>query len=212
MEQKSLPPFIGIRIKPFTEELRARSYAHPRYLRNLAVRRFERAAPSEFRRHAPEGHDRRASAGARRGLRYARKRPCKLPVNSAQIRDHDRDPRSRSSIPPAPPAIQHLVAAAAGAVRRGPPGDLRLHRELQHHRGAPGDESPLVRFREAHDASRARADGALDERRRDEHHARPPPPRRSQWPTADAGPAASKTATPCMPLGASTRRKCGTHS
>ena len=60
---------------------------------------------------------------------------------------------------------------ASGRVTRRALRDLRLHGELQHHRGAPAHAPPGVRLRQAHDAGRVRADRRVALRRRDEHHA-----------------------------------------
>ena len=68
MNAGELPPFIGIRIKPFTEELRDRS------IRTLDIFLTELAAqtrgelPQAFLHHAAESHVARRSCGARRHL------------------------------------------------------------------------------------------------------------------------------------------------
>ena len=69
----TLPPFIGIRIKPLTEELRARSLRTLDLFLTTLLRSGGRAA-EQLRRHAAQGHDPRAGERARRAARGARAR------------------------------------------------------------------------------------------------------------------------------------------
>ena len=74
------------------------------------------------------------------------------------------DERGKSSLP-------LLAEAGARPVRGRPLRHLRLHGRLQHHGGAPVDDAPGLRLRQAHDAGRLRGHGALAVGRR---HQRPP--------------------------------------
>ena len=60
MAARSLPPFIGIRIKPFTEELRARSFRTLDVFLTTLVEQTQGQAAAELRRDAAEGDDPRA--------------------------------------------------------------------------------------------------------------------------------------------------------
>ena len=85
----TLPPSIGIRIKPFTEELKRRSL---RTLDIFLTALLEQAGrlPENFVVTLAQGHGPGAHLGARGPLRPARARP-QAAGRGAAPRDHDRD-------------------------------------------------------------------------------------------------------------------------
>ena len=90
IEDGTLPPSIGIRIKPLSEELKRRSLRTVRSLPDHAARAQRRHAAAELRRHAAEDHGARAGHGAGVGVRRLRvlarhRRP------GAEVRADDRD-------------------------------------------------------------------------------------------------------------------------
>ena len=64
MREGTLPPFIGIRIKSFGEEWKARSARTLDIFLDTLLGETGGRLPDELRRHAAEGHGRRAAADA----------------------------------------------------------------------------------------------------------------------------------------------------
>ena len=204
----TLPPSIGIRIKPFTEELKRRS------LRTLDIFLTElldagRPPPGELRRDAAQGHDPRAHLGARRPLRSARARPEAAGRRPAP-RDHDRDaagdPR-RAGTGQRPLSRRGRPRPLCGRALR----NLRLHGVPSDHRGTPAHGASLLRLRQARDAGRPGRNGRLALRRRDEHSSGADPSRghRARSSTTARPP---RTATPSTPPGNSTTATSGIRS
>ena len=165
----TLPPFIGIRIKPLSEELKRRSLRTLDLFLTTLLDADRRHAAAELRRHAAEDHGARAGDGAGVGVRRLRvlarhRRPA------LQVRDDDRDDavdlRGRRQRRAAAPRRRGRRAHRRRALR-----DLRLHRGLRHHRRAPAHAAPGVRLREERDAGGARRHRRLALRRRDQRHA-----------------------------------------
>ena len=92
--------------------------------------------PRELRRHAAEDHSRDRRRGARRRVRGPRGSPRPRRRRAQASRSWSRrtqsifDPQGRSILP-------RLHRAAAGRLHRRALRNLRLHRELRHHRRAP---------------------------------------------------------------------------
>ena len=149
----TLPPSIGLRVKPLTEELRARSV---RTLDLLVTGLVERGGlPRGWIVTLPkvtvvEQVDvlRRRAARARALARPRRRR--------AALRDPGRgaagDPRRTRDAR----CCRALLDAADGRLVGRRLRHVRLHRGLQHHRGAPAHAPPRVRVREARHAGRVR--------------------------------------------------------
>ena len=86
----TLPPFIGIRIKPLTRGAAARALRTLDIFLTDAARRDQRPAARELRRHAAEDHGRRA--GRRRSSTCSRPRgPPRPRGRRATARAHGRD-------------------------------------------------------------------------------------------------------------------------
>ena len=122
----------------------------------------------------------------------------------ADDRDDAGDLRRRRPI-----AAARLPRRVRGPLRRRALRHLRLHRVLQHHRGAPGDGSPGVRLRQGHDAARLRRHRHLPLRRRDQRACRS---RRTRGDGADRRAARRRTAPPCTPPGSSRTGTSATRS
>ena len=169
LKNGTLPPSIGIRIKPLSEELKRRSLRTFDLFLTTLLDADRRRAAAELRRHAAEDHRARAGDRARRGLRRVRVL-ARAAGRHAAVRADDRDDAVDLR------GGRQRRAAAADRRRRRPDRrralrDLRLHRGLQHHRGAPAHAPPGLRLREARHAGRARRHRHLAVGRRHQRHA-----------------------------------------
>ena len=138
-----LPPFLGIRIKSMGEEWKARSARTLEIFLDTLLGETGGQPARQLRRHAAQGHRRRAAADAGAAVRDPRA-PARPGRGHAALRDDDRghagDHRRRR-----PLAAARLPRRLRGPLRRRPLRHLRLHRVVQRHRGVPGDGSPVVR-------------------------------------------------------------------
>jgi hypothetical protein len=130
----SLPAFLGIRIKPFTEELRARSLRTLDILLTTLIRETGGRLPENFVVTLPKVQIPEQVA-ALADLFDLLEPALGLAQGALRLEIMIETPRSildekgRSNLP-------LLVAAARGRPLR----HLRLHRRLQHHGGAPVDD------------------------------------------------------------------------
>ncbi len=182
----TLPPFIGIRIKPFNEELRERSVRTLDLFLTTLVREAGGQLPENFVVTLPKVTIPEQVGGARRPLRPAGAgaRPAgRVAAPGDHGRDAAVDPRRSGRVAPAAPGAGGARPLRGRALRH-----LRLHRLLQHHGGPPGHDPPGLRLRQAHDAGGLRRHGHLDLGRRHQCAAGPAAPARQGRPAAHAGP------------------------
>jgi hypothetical protein len=144
MAEGVLSPFIGIRIKTFSDECEARSIRTlDIFMTRLAEKTGQQAAGKLYR-HAAQGGDRRTG-------RYLRQNSGKAGSQAgfcqrlAAYGDHDRN----HAVDHQPKRREHRAAAGRRRQRALPLGrfwHLRLHRLVQHHRRAPEPFASGLRF------------------------------------------------------------------
>ena len=170
MNAGELPPFIGIRVKPFTEELRERSIRTlDIFLTELAAKLARRIAESILH-HAAEGQLGRRGRGAR-GLCSRLEPMLDLEPGALRIELMIETPQSifnergEANLLP-------LVSAARGRCVAAHFGPYDYTASLEHRGAAAGGDASRVRFRAREYAGRARGDGRADRRRPGEHSSR----------------------------------------
>ena len=204
MEAGTLPPFIGIRIKPMSEELHGAQPADPRLFVSSLARATKRRFPGELRRHDAEvmtpAHVAAWRARARRssGGSSCRRGALKLELMIET-------PQSILATDGSS-ALRALVARRRRPRPRRPFRHLRLHRALRHHRGVAAHAPPGLRLREAHDAGRARADRRVALGRRHQRDAGRAAPRGAGRPLTERR--GARTARPSIAPGSSTSTTC----
>ena len=133
----TLPPFVGIRVKPLTADVRAARGAHAGPLHRHAARAHRRHAARELRGHAAQGGARGRGRGARRRCSSgwsARTRlapgalRCELMLETPQAILDARRPR----------AAARAGRGGGRPLPRRARGRLRLHGRARHRRGRPG--------------------------------------------------------------------------
>ena len=151
----TLPPFIGIRVKPFNEDLARAQHAHARHFRHLAARarRAEscrrisssRIPKVQIAAHVTAAAKVCALLEKRLGLAGWRA------AAGTDGRDAAVDHRPRGTLPAA-----RLHRSGGGALLERAFRRVRLHRVLRDHRGVSGDGASGVRLRAHGDGRGAR--------------------------------------------------------
>ena len=201
LREDSLPPFIGIRLKPFSPELRDRSIrtldlfvsalceaTRGRLPANFVVTLPKVVIPEQMAALAHLLEAMEPALGLEKGsLRF------EMMIETTQAILNE---RGESSLP-------RFLDASGGPLHRRAFRHLRLHGELQHHRGLPSDGPSRLRLRQTHDAGRVCGDGHLAFRWRDQRSSRAAAPR-GKGEEAHARAAGRKIAKPFIAPGGCT--------
>ncbi len=133
----TLPPFLGIRIKSFGEEWKARGARTLELFLDTLLGATGGTPARQLRRHAAQGHDRRAAARRWCACSSCSSSATGSPPGSAAAGADDRGRRRRCSAPDGRSPLPGFLDAVRGALRRRALRHLRLHRVVQHHGGVP---------------------------------------------------------------------------
>ncbi len=154
MKDGTLPPSIGIRIKPLNEELKRRSFRTFDLFLTTLLEKSGGTLPPNFvvtlpKITAPEQVT--ALASACDAFEYWRDIAGLALKFELMIETTQSVFAADGAV-----ALPRFIAEGTRPHRRRALRDLRLHRSLRHHRRAPAHGPPGLRFREARDAGRAR--------------------------------------------------------
>ncbi len=174
MKEGGLPPFLGIRIKPLNAELEQRSVRTLDIFLTTLVGEAGRV-PDRFVVTLPKVPIPEQVTALVRMFEALEKR---LGLAAGTLRMELMIELTQAILGPDGRSTLPLLRAAAGERLLGRAlRYVRLHRELQHHRGVPADRSPRLRLRAPHDEGRVREHRRVAVGRRDERDARAGPPR-----------------------------------